>query len=466
MPTFTHTVAFPRTRVAEWFSRPGAVVRLTPGIAPMTPISESTSLADGTTVFDMPAGLKWVAHHQPKGFRPAAQFVDTVASEPFRTLTGWTHTHVLADAGANTVLQDTVSARVPVPGLRSIFQFRATALSGDLRALDNLADYTGGPLTPLTVAVTGATGTIGSQLRALLTTAGHTVVQLVRSPAQARPATERDGGARYWDTDNPAADLLDGVDAVVHLAGAPIAGRFSAEHLRTVRQSRVAPTRALAQLIAASPQVKVAVGASAIGYYGADRGIELLQEDAAVGPEAASYTGAPGSDNLAAIVRDWEQAWDPARASGTRVVTVRTGLVLAGGGGLLPLLAGVVATGLGGRLGKGTQWFPWIAIDDLLDIYHRAVVDPALSGPVNAVAPLSSGVDNAEFTEVLGQVLRRPTVIPVPSFGPAVLLGRRGAKELALANQRVSPAVLAAAGHRFRFTSLHAALSHELLRQR
>lgn len=470
--TFTHTVDFPRHRVAEWFARPGAVTRLTPGLIPMSPQSEASSLADGTTVFSLPVGTKWVAQHQRSGFRPEEQFVDAVANQPFEALTGWRHTHRLADAigstgsSQKTALIDTVSTKLPIPRLRSMFSYRATKVAGDLAAVDRLASYLGHDPEPLTVAVTGATGTVGTQLRALLMTAGHTVVSLVRHPELQRPAgNDGDGGARFWDTSQPADDLLEGIDAVVHLAGAPIAGHFNDKHLEKVRHSRVEPTRALAELIARSDNVKVAVGASAVGFYGADRGTQVLDESAEIGPEAAAYDGSAASDNLAAIVRDWEAAWEPAREAGTRVVNVRTGLVLAGGGGLLPLLAGVVFTGLGGPLGDGTQWFPWIALDDLLDIYHRALVDPTLTGPINATAPLASAVDNAEFTKVLGTVLRRPTVIPVPTFGPALLLGERGAKELALANQKVDAQALSQAGHTFRFTSLQQALEHELLRE-
>ena len=476
MPTFRHTIDFPRERVAEWMAQPGAVARLTPGLAPLTPTSEASSLADGTTRFAMPAGLKWVARHKPTEFREGTQFVDEVINEPFHALTGWKHTHqfnetVSASGEPATVLSDTVDTKFPVPGLGSMFAYRATKLAGDLTAMDRLQEYIGGEIKPLTIAVSGATGTVGTQLRELLTTAGHTVVSLVRKPEQAKAPGNNggDGGARYWNTDNPAADLLEGIDAVVHLAGAPIAGRFNDKHLAAIRHSRVEPTQALAEVIAKSSSVKVAVSASAVGFYGADRGTETLPESASVGAEAARYDASAenpaATDSLAAIVRDWEAAWEPARAAGKRVVNIRTGLVLAGGGGLLPLLAGTVFTGLGGPLGDGKQWFPWIALDDLLDIYHRAVVDESLEGPINATAPASSGVDNAEFTRVLGEVLNRPTRIPVPAFGPKLLLGARGAQALALANQRVVPAVLEESGHSWRFTSLRSALEHELLKE-
>lgn len=162
----------------------------------MSPESEASSLADGTTVFSMPARLKWVARHTPAGFRPGESFVDEVASEPFRRLTGWRHTHLLeetphADGNTGTVLNDTVETKVPVPGLGSMFAYRATKVAGDLAAVDRLEQYLGHAPEPVRVAVSGATGTVGKQLRALLTTAGHEVISLVRSREQVGP------GARY-----------------------------------------------------------------------------------------------------------------------------------------------------------------------------------------------------------------------------------------------------------------------------
>ncbi|MBB1039014.1 DUF1731 domain-containing protein, partial [Dietzia natronolimnaea] len=168
----------------------------------------------------------------------------------------------------------------------------------------------------------------------------------------------------------------------------------------------------------------------------------------------------PGPGPLAEIVAEWETACEPARGSRARVVTMRTGLVLSGAGGMLPPLAAITRTGLGGRLGSGRQWMSWIALDDLTDIYLRAVVDPSLTGTVNAVAP--EPVTNARFTRVLGSVLHRPTVVPVPGFAPGLVLGSRGADELALADQRVDPAVLRAVDHPFRYPGLRAALAHEL----
>ena len=443
---FTHLLFHPRERVVDWFARPGAVRRLTPGLLPMTPVEEAANLRDGTTVFDMPAGLSWRAEHDRREYVTGHRFADYVANQPFRRALGWRHVHRFEDVRGPgeddpdwwTNVVDEVTSRVPRRTIAGVFAYRAAVLEGDFAAADRLPS-----LPRKIIAVTGATGAVGSMLCALLSTSGHDVVKLTR--------TSSDGpNTRTWDPEAPAGDLLDGVDVLVHLAGAPIAGRFTDKHLAKVRDSRVGPSRKLAEL-AASAGVEAIVSASAVGYYGADRGTELLDE------------AAPAGDGpLADIVRDWEAAWDPAREAGIRVVAIRTGLVQAGGGGLLPILAGITSTGLGGKLGDGDQWFPWIALDDLLDVYHRAALDPTWSGPINAVAP--NGVDNASYTKTLAKVLCRPAVIPVPKAAPSLVLGGRGAEELAFANQRAIPRFLENAGHVFRFPDLEAALRHELLR--
>ena len=291
--------------------------------------------------------------------------------------------------------------------------------------------------------MTGASGLVGSALRAMLTSGGHRVVSLVRRPAQGPDE-------RYWDPEAPAADLLDDVDALVHLAGASIAGRFTDSHRAAIRDSRIGPTRALAEAAArASEGPEVFVTASAIGYYGYDRGDSELDEN-----------GSRGEGFLADVVADWEAAAAPAADAGLRVVAVRTGIVQAANGGTLRLFRPLFAAGLGGRLGSGTQWLSWIGLDDLLDVYYRALYDARLTGPVNAVAP--NPVRNSEYTKTLGRVLHRPTLLPVPSFGPKLLLGEQGARELAEANQRVLPAKLTEVGHRFRQPLLADALAHQL----
>ncbi len=189
--------------------------------------------------------------------------------------------------------------------------------------------------------------------------------------------------------------------------------------------------------------------ASAIGYYGYDRGDEVLTE-----------TSSAGDGFLADVVARWEEAAAPVAGAGLRAVKVRTGIVQTPQGLPLGLLYRVFQLGLGGKLGRGRQWTSWTGIDDLVDVYYRALLDPALSGPVNAVAP--EPVRNDEYTATLARVLKRPAVLAVPSFATELVLGRDGRQEVAEASQRVEPAVLLAAGHHFRHPELEAALRHLL----
>jgi uncharacterized protein (TIGR01777 family) len=293
----------------------------------------------------------------------------------------------------------------------------------------------------MVVAMTGASGLVGSALSAFLTTGGHRVIRLVRRPAAAKDE-------RQWRPDAPAPDLLSGVDAVVHLAGASIAGRFTPAHKAAIRDSRIEPTRSLAQAAADSDDgPQVFVSSSAIGIYGYDRGDALLCEESV-----------RGEGFLADLVADWEAATRPAADAGLRVVGVRTGIVQAAAGGTLRLLRPLFLAGLGGRMGSGRQWLSWIGLDDLVDVYHRALYDTRLSGPVNAVGP--APVRNIDYTKALAGVLHRPALLP--SFGPRLLLGDQGARELAEADQRVVPTKLIELGHRFRHPTVTDALAHQL----
>jgi uncharacterized protein len=193
----------------------------------------------------------------------------------------------------------------------------------------------------------------------------------------------------------------------------------------------------------------VLVTASAVGYYGADRGDELLTEES---PRGDGF--------LADVVAEWETASSPARDAGIRVAQLRTGIVQSPRGGTLRLLWPLAEVGAAGRLGTGRQWLSWIGIDDLTDIYYRALTDGRLAGPVNATAP--NPVRNTDYAHILGHVLHRPVQLPIPAIGPRLLLGGEGASELAEASQRVSPQRLLAAGHSFRQPQLDPALRHLL----
>ena len=295
------------------------------------------------------------------------------------------------------------------------------------------------------ILVTGASGLIGRRLCQSLLDEGHTVIGLSRSPESARgvPVTEM----RRWDalSGPPDDKALAGVDAVIHLAGEPIAARrWSDEQKRRVRDSRVVSTRNLVNgMLAMTTAPAAFISSSAVGFYG-DRGDEMLDEQS---PAGVGF--------MADVCKAWEQEAERAAPSGTRVVRVRTGVVLSREGGALEKMRLPFTLGVGGKLGSGRQWFPWIHIADIVDIYRYALTADSLSGPVNATAP--TPVTNAEFTRRFARALHRPAFVPVPEFGLRAVLGEMA--DVLLSSQRVLPGVLMTAGYRFRFLSLDDALA-------
>jgi uncharacterized protein (TIGR01777 family) len=242
---------------------------------------------------------------------------------------------------------------------------------------------------------------------------------------------------------------LDGVDALIHLAGENIAAtRWNAATKKRIRDSRVEGTRVLCEGLAKLTRApRVLLSASAVGYYG-DRGDEILSEDSP-----------SGSGFLAAVARDWEAATEPAAAAGIRVVRMRFGVILSPRGGALAQMLTPFRLGGGGRIGSGRQWWSWISIDDAASAIQHAIMTESLSGPVNGVAP--NPVTNAEFTHTLGQVLGRPTLIPMPAFAARLALGEM-ADELLLASARVLPTKLLESHYRFQHPTLDVALRHLL----
>lgn len=300
----------------------------------------------------------------------------------------------------------------------------------------------------LHIAVSGASGLIGGALVRHLTTMGHRVSALVRR--QPGP------GEIGWD---PIADALDsndleGLDAVVHLAGENVGVRWTAARKTRIRDSRVRGTRVLSEALARTRQrPAVLVSASAIGIYG-DRGDEIITESSAPGPK---------EDFLAAVGREWENAADPARAGGIRVVHPRFGVVLSPAGGALGKMLLPFRLGLGGRLGSGSQWMSWISIDDVVGALAHLVLNGTLSGPVNITAP--EPLRNRDFTRTLGRVLSRPTPFPVPAAALRLVLGEMADSTL-LASARVLPERLLQSGYRFTHPDLETALRHVLARER
>ena len=443
---YSSVVDAPIYEVFDWHTRPGAFTRLAPPWQPVRVVAEADSLQSGRAELGLPGGLRWVADHQPDSYDPPRRFVDSIGTEglaslPVRLAVRWRHTHDFEELdGERTRVTDRVATPVPARALRAMFRYRHRQLADDIGVHRHAAAQ---GLAPATVAVTGSSGLVGSQLTAFLSTGGHRVIRLVR-----HAATKSD--ERQWNPDDPDPGLLTGVDAVIHLAGASIAGRFTEEHRAGIRDSRIGPTRRLAELIAKSADgPKVLISASAVGYYGYDRGDQTLTEDSE-----------RGDGFLADVVAEWENAAAPAEQAGVRAVRVRTGIVQSPRGGTLRLLRPLFAAGLGGRVGNGQQWLSWIGIDDLVDVYHRGLWDADLSGPVNAVA--AEPVRNVDYTRTLAHVLRRPALLPVPPLGPRLLLGEQGARELACASQRVLPARLQQADHRFRRPDLEQTLRHLL----
>jgi hypothetical protein len=292
------------------------------------------------------------------------------------------------------------------------------------------------------VTLTGATGFIGNRLLKRLLAEGHSVHLLVRSARTGLPpGVERS----IWNTlegDPPAASLAQ-ADAVIHLAGEPVAQRWTPDAKRRIRDSRVEGTRRLVGVLAGLERRPAAmVCASAIGYYGI-RGEEALDE-----------TSAPGSGFLPEVCIEWEKAADAAAALGLRVVKLRTGVALGPEGGALARMLPPFRLGAGGRLGSGKQWMSWIHVDDLVSLFLFALEGAGVRGPLNATAP--NPVRNSDFTEKLAAVLRRPALVPVPAFAIRLLFGEMS--EVVLGSQRVLPRAGEAAGFRFRYPEVLPAL--------
>lgn len=299
----------------------------------------------------------------------------------------------------------------------------------------------------MTILVTGGSGLIGRRLIPCLEQQGHRVLRLVRSRDL---VSDR---AVYWSTSEGSFHWEEPgkIDAVVHLAGESILGRWTRNKKARIRDSRVDTTRKLCAFLArmASPP-SVLVCASATGYYG-NRGDELLGEDSR-----------PGDGYLPGVSRQWEAATEAARDAGIRVVNLRIGMVLTPEGGALPAMLTPFRLALGGQVGDGRQYMSWITRDDLISIIQFTLESEDITGPVNAVSP--QPVTNAEFTRTLGRVLHRPTLFTVPAFVVRLLFGQMGS-DLLLASARVEPERLREAGFRFEHADLEAALN-DLLRSR
>lgn len=520
MPVFERRVLLPfhRSAVFAWFTRPGALVRLTPpfagsvrrepegidvgaearlGIGAPGALGLGLESASGLARTVLPVGLPgwlapelpWTARHT--AFEDGRMFRDEMASGPLRS---WVHTHTFedaapgetdtADGSPGTVMVDHVEYELPGRSLFGRFgetgrltgQWTQDRFEAELdrqfayrhaQLRDDLAFHAAHAAAaagqPLTIAVSGASGLIGTQLSALLSGGGHRVIPLVRPGST---TFGRAGVSISWD---PAAGTLDPeelrqADVVINLSGESIGGRMTGARRTAILQSRRDATGLLARTLASLAEdgrQRTLVNASGIGYYGADAG---------AGPdgEGLRESDPAGTDFLAEVCVQWEQATAPAAEAGVRTVLVRTGLVQTPAGGILQQVLPLFLVGAGGPLGTGgpftgtgrDPWQSWISIDDIVGLFAHAALSEEVAGPVNGAAP--HPVRAREFARTLGRVLHRPAALPLPAAAPRLVLGEEGNRLMVEADQRARADQALASGYAFRHPDLEAALRHVL----
>ncbi len=451
---FSRSVTVPVSveELFAWHERPGAFRRLSPPWDTTTIISQDVGITHGSRVtMQVNVGLvptTWEVEH--RDYIKNVQFKDVALSSPFAS---YIHTHTFEAVTANSsTLTDSVEYELPlgvagnVAGgwfardtFERVFAYRHELMMGDL-----LRHATYRNMPRMRIAITGASGLIGSQLSAFLTTGGHSVVRI------GRKATGSSVSDIIWEPRIGKLDAasLEGVDAVIHLAGAPIAERWTESHKREIHDSRVEGTSLLSHVLSQlSRKPKVLLSGSAIGYYGS-RGDEILEE-----------RSKPGDDWLSRTAVAWEGATAPAERAGVRVVHLRTGIVQGAAGGMLAKVAPIFRLGGGGKIGDGSQWISPIALDDEIGAIYHCLMNSGISGAVNLVAP--NPVTNSEYTAVLASVLNRPAFARVPAFALQIAMGEM-ATNTVLASQRVLPSVLQRTGFSFRYPLLNEMLRFEL----
>jgi uncharacterized protein (TIGR01777 family) len=453
MPVFETRAVMP-VSVEELFAyhaRPGAFERLAPPWQRLDIIEQTGGMQDGgRVVFDVrlgPLKRRWVA--EMSGYQEGRQFVDTQIEGPFAK---WQHTHrFVAVDDSTSELIDHVEYGLPAgeltewfgegpaeKQLQRLFRFRQERTRLDLERHARWAER-----PRLKVAISGASGLIGSHLAVYLTTAGHEVVRLVRHdfPQPGDVSWDPAAGRLY-------AEDLEGVDAVVNLAGATIGTLWTPKRKAAIMESRLQATTTLVEAIAhMEKQPKVLVSSSAVGAYGSRGGLGLTEESDL------------GDGYLADVCRAWEGTAMRAADAGVRVVTPRQGIVVSAAGGALAQQLLAFRSGLGIRIGDGTQWWSWVALDDVLGAFEWLLHDEELSGPVNVTSP--EPVTNLEFTKTVAHVLRRPAFLFAPERVVKTMLGGM-AREMLLASQRAVPMRLNLRGFGFAFPKLDGALRYEL----
>ncbi|MEX0653687.1 MAG: TIGR01777 family oxidoreductase [Phycisphaeraceae bacterium] len=442
---------FPAEQVFAWHARPGAFERLMPPWEQVQLVERTGAIRDGdrTHVRIRVAGiwLDWIAEH--RDYVEGRQFRDVQVQGPMRR---WEHLHTFEPAGPDAcTLEDRITCELPggklgeiIGGrfnrhkLERMFAYRERLLTQDLAVHARYAAD-----RPWTIAITGASGLIGSALTPLLTTAGYTVKHLVRR--EPREAHEIRWSPDAGDID---AAALAGVDAVVNLAGEPVMGWWNEAKKQRILDSRVNGTRLIAQTLATlDPPPRVLVNASGINYYGSSGG------------EPVDESSPPGEGFLTETCQAWEAATQPASEAGVRTVMFRLGMVLSPKGGALATMLPIFRAGFAGPLGDGRHWWSWITLDDAIYAITHALFSNAVQGPVNLTSP--EPVTNRDFTRTLGKVLGRPTVLPAPRFALRLGFGEM-ADETMFASARVMPRGLQETGYTFAYPALEPALRHLL----
>lgn len=440
-------------KVFAWHAHPGAFQRLTPPWLPIE-LKRFEGIREGDCaeirIGAGPAMVTWIAEHHD--IIEGRQFCDRQVKGPFAH---WDHTHRFDPDGPDTsTLIDQIEYELPLGGLgdwlgngltryelKRQFAYRHRITQNDL-ALHRRYNPEGHSLK---IAVSGTSGLIGSPLCAFLTTGGHDVLHLVHSP----PTVDDE---IYWnhETGDIEADKLEGLDAVIHLAGENVfALRWTDDKKRRIRASRVQGTRLISQTLAALENPPdVFLSASGVSYYG-DHGTEVITE--ASEPQHTGF--------LSTVCEAWEAATQPAADAGIRAVQLRTGAVLTPAGGALQLMLPAFRLGLGGRVGPENQYVPWIALDDAIGGYYHALMTNTVEGPVNLTAP--TPVTMNTYAKTLAGVLNRPALLNIPG-GLARIFADEVADEMLLQSLRVIPQKLNDTGYSFLFPHLGVALRHLL----
>lgn len=470
---YCSSIAAPSTQVFGWHCRDGAFERLNPPWQPFI-VKERKGHIDtgGYVTIQMPLikhiiSITWILKHID--YIEGKQFRDIQISGPFSS---WSHTHLFESKDvASSILEDRIEYSLPLgilgkvfsqtmvkKKLKEIFEYRHTITNQDISIHNNSVrwkrDDNNNNIIPMTILLTGSTGFIGSALASFLTAGGNKIVRLLRSPS---PQFENNAQKSVpWDPISGSLYLpsIEGVDAVVNLAGENIYGRWTKEKKKRILLSRVQTTKFLCKFLASlNKPPKVLVSASATGYYGSNNiGDEILSEDSS--PPADSF------DFLSEVCYQWENATEIAKQAGIRVINIRIGVVLGAAGGILAKILPLFKMGLGGKVGSGKQWISWISLDDLLGIILHTINNESIKGPINAVAP--NPVTNADFTNTLAAILSKPAKFTIPSFIVKKVFGDLADASL-LASTRVVPSrILQKTGYQFRFSNLEFALRHTL----